>query len=234
VDSVSQSLLAAQRTAEALFEAVVRAGMIRPGTTEAELSAQIHALAEAEFGLRRMWHKRIARSGPNTMLTFYDDPPDRRIGTDDIVYLDFGLVFEEWEADLGRTYVVGRDPHKHRLTEDLAAAFRRGQALYRNTPDLTAGALYDFVAGLASEYGWEFGAATAGHLIGRFPHERPPDNARRFSIRHGNEQRLREPDAGGAARHWILEVHFIDRTREIGGFFEQLLTVDADASSAAT
>jgi Xaa-Pro dipeptidase len=234
MDSVSQSLLAAQRKAEALFEAVVRAGMICAGRTEAGLSAQIHALADAEFGLRRMWHKRIARSGPNTMLTFYDDPPDRQIGTDDIVYLDFGLVFEEWEADLGRTYVLGSDPHKHRLTEDIAAAFRRGQALYRSTPDLTAGALYDFVTELASSYGWEFGAATAGHLIGRFPHERPPDNARRFSIRHGNEQLLRARDATGANRHWILEIHFIDRAREIGGFFEQLLTVDSDALPAST
>jgi len=234
MDSVSRSLLAAQRTAEALFVSVVHAGMIRAGTTEAELSAQIHALAEAEFGLRRMWHKRIARSGPNTMLTFYDDPPDRQIDTDDIVYLDFGLVFEEWEADLGRTYVLGTDPDKHRLTRDIAAAFHRGQALYRSTPELTAGALYDFVAGLAASYGWEFGAATAGHLIGRFPHERPPDNARRFSIRHGNEQTLREPDASGKPRHWILEIHFIDRARGIGGFFEQLLTVDADAFLPST
>src|SRR5262245_33570498 len=202
MDSVSQALLAAQRKAEALFEAVVHAGMIRAGTTEAELSAQIHALAEAQFGLRRMWHKRIARSGPNTMLTFYDDPPDRTITDDDIVYLDFGLVFEEWEADLGRTYALGPDPHKHRLIADIGWAFRQGQALYRDTPDLTAGELYDFVAGLAGPKGWEFGAETAGHLVGRFPHERPQTQPRRFSIRHGNETRIREPDERGAPRHW--------------------------------
>jgi len=227
MDSVSQSLLAAQRKAEALFAAVLREGMIRAGISESGLSAEIHALAEREFGLQRMWHKRIVRSGPNTMLTFYDEPPDRLLTADDMVYLDFGLVFEAWEADLGRAYVLGSDPHKHRLAADIAAAFERGKDLYRRTPDLTAGALYDFVAGLASEYGWEFGAGSAGHLIGRFPHERPPDNARRFSIRHGNEQNLREPDARGAQRHWILEIHFIDRVRQIGGFYEELLTVDA-------
>jgi len=38
---------------------------------------------------------------------------------------------------------------------------------------------------------------------------------------------LREFDETGAPRHWILEIHFIDRAREIGGFFEELLTVDA-------
>jgi hypothetical protein len=29
----------------------------------------------------------------------------------------------------------------------------------------------------------------------------------------------------GAPRHWILEIHFVDRERQIGGFFEELLTV---------
>ena len=32
------------------------------------------------------------------------------------------------------------------------------------------------------------------------------------------------PDAQGRPRNWILEIHFIDRERQIGGFFEQLLT----------
>jgi hypothetical protein len=38
--------------------------------------------------------------------------------------------------------------------------------------------------------------------------------------------RLREPDENGRLRHWILEIHFVDRARKIGGFFEELLTVD--------
>jgi len=48
-------------------------------------------------------------------------------------------------------------------------------------------------------------------------------------IRHGNPIPLREPDSNGRPRHWILEIHFVDRGREIGGFFEELLTVDAPA-----
>jgi hypothetical protein len=89
--------------------------------------------------------------------------------------------------------------------------------------------LYDFVADLAAPIGWQFGAPTAGHLIGRFPHEISRPDARRFSIRHGNHQRLREPDENGWTRHWILEIHFVDRSRVIGGFFEELLTLDAGA-----
>jgi Xaa-Pro dipeptidase len=92
---------------------------------------------------------------------------------------------------------------------------------------LTAGALYDYVSELATKAGWEFGNSTAGHLIGRFPHEKNvgPAGAGRFSIRHDNSIMLRERDAAGAPRHWILEIHFVDRTRMFGGFFEELLTI---------
>jgi Xaa-Pro dipeptidase len=226
MDEVAQSLLAAQHRAEALFAEVVQNGLIKPGKLESELTDDIHALAQARFGVRRHWHKRVVRAGPNTLLTYYDDPQDRRIAEDDIVYLDFGPVFNAWEADFGRTYALGSDPVKHRLIEDLASAFHRGKMLYQDMPSLTAGQLYDFVVAAASQYGWEFGAPTAGHLIGHFPHEHSPD-PERFSIRHGNSVSLREPDDQGALRHWILEIHFIDRQRQIGGFYEELLTVEA-------
>jgi Xaa-Pro aminopeptidase len=224
MDSVAESLVAAQRKAAALFAEVVDSGMIQPGKLESELTAEIHSLASGRFGLRRHWHKRVARSGPNTLLTYHDDPADRRITEDDIVYLDFGPVFDEWEADFGRTYALGSDPIKHRLVSDLAVAFERGKDLYRRSPDLTCGQLYDFVVGLAKAAGWEFGAPTAGHLIGHFPHERAPADPKRFSIRSGNHLLLREPDDSGAPRHWILEIHFIDRARRIGGFYEELLS----------
>lgn len=224
MDSVSRSLLEAQNKAAALFDAVVSDGLIQAGKLESELSEEIHRLARDRYGVRRHWHKRIARAGSNTLLGYYEDSQDRRIEADDVVFLDFGPVFESWEADFGRTYAVGSDPDKHRLVSDIGVAFRRGKELYERTPDLTAGALYDFVAGLATTSGWEFGAATAGHLIGHFPHERSPDS-KRFQVRSGNNQRLREPDEGGRPRHWILEIHFVDRARGFGGFFEELLTV---------
>jgi Xaa-Pro dipeptidase len=226
MDSVSESLLAAQNKAVALFEEVRDSGMIRAGRLESELTRDIHALARARFGLSRHWHQRIVRSGPNTLLTYHDPLVDRRMTDDDIVYLDFGPVFDAWEADFGRTYALGSDPVKHRLIANLSEAFARGKALYQQSPSITAGQMYEFVAATAGEYGWEFGAATAGHLVGHFPHERPPGNSTRFSIRSGNPTSLREPDDKGEARHWILEIHFVDRSRQIGGFFEELLTVD--------
>jgi Xaa-Pro dipeptidase len=225
MDNVAQSLKDAQNTAAALFAATVSNGLIEAGKLESELTQDIHELARSEFGLRRHWHKRIVRAGSNTLLTYHDESEDRRITADDIVYLDFGPVFDEWEADFGRTYALGADPHKHRLVADLGEAFAQGRALYESTPQLTCGQLYDFVRGLATPKGWEFGAPTAGHLIGHFPHEQPRGDPARYKIRHGNDTLLREPDANGAMRHWILEIHFIDRARKIGGFYEELLTV---------
>jgi Xaa-Pro aminopeptidase len=232
MDAVSRELLAAQVKAEALFAEVVERGLVSAGKLESKLTEEIHALALSRFGVRRHWHKRIARAGPNTLLTYHDESTDRRITDDDIVYLDFGPVFEEWEADFGRTYVVGSDPDKHRLVADLAHAFARGKNFYQQSLNLTAGELYDYTAGLAADYGWEFGAQTAGHLIGHFPHERRPRDPDALRIRHGNTISLREPDENGRPRHWILEVHLVDRRRQIGGFFEELLTVDADSRQA--
>lgn len=222
---VAQNLKAAQGRAEQLFAEVVASGMIRPGVRESELSAAIDALARERFGLRRHWHRRVVRCGANTLLTYYDDAEDLRIAADDLVVVDLGPVFGEWEADYGRTYVVGDSPRKRQLVADIEAAFRLGRELYEAMPGLTAGALYDYVHALAGDFGWEFGAPTAGHLVGHFPHERAPGDTRRFSIRPGNEIALREPDAAGRPRHWILEIHFVDRAERIGAFCEELLTL---------
>jgi Xaa-Pro dipeptidase len=220
-----QALWDAQLRAEALFAAVVERGLVRPGVLESELSDEINALARADFGVRRHWHRRVVRSGPNTVLTYYDAPPDRRLEADDVVYLDFGPIFEHWLADLGRSYVLGDDPRKQKLVTDIGNAFRLGQALYETEPALTAGQLYDYVAGLASAAGWVFGARTAGHIIDGFPHDRDPDPGRRYSIRSGNPIPLHAPFEDGRPRHWILEIHFIDRDRRYGGFLEELLTI---------
>lgn len=221
--TIEEALTAAQQKAERLFAAVVDAGIIPAGTLESELSEQIHELAKEHFGVRRHSHKRVVRAGENTVLTYHDDPPDRRIASDDVIYLDFGPLFGEWEADFGRTYVLGTDPRKHQLVRDIATAFRKGKQRYIDDPELSAGSLYDMVCELAVEGGWEFGADTAGHLIGHFPREKNVEG--RFCIRHGNLTKLRERNAAGTSRHWILEIHFVDRERRFGGFFEELLTI---------
>jgi Xaa-Pro aminopeptidase len=219
------SLLEAQAKAAELFGCVASRGLVRAGATEKSLSAEIYALADELFGTTTHWHKRIVRAGKNTLAQYAVNPPNLTIKDDDIVFLDFGPVFERWEADFGRTYVLGADPLKHKLRDDVAAAFADGKAYFHEQPDITARELFGYANTLADRYGWEFGGAIAGHLIGSFPHERIPGDKVSLYVHPDNDMTMRSVDKQGRRRHWILEIHFVDRAREIGGFFEELLTV---------
>lgn len=216
----------AQNKAEALFLEVEARGLIRPGITEGRLNQEIYDLAKEMFGISTYWHKRIVRAGANTLLPYADNPPDFMIGEDDILFLDLGPVFEEYEADFGRTFVIGSDPAKLKMREDVGRAFADGKRYFKESPDITASQLYAHAVSLAGKYGWEFGGLIAGHLIGQFPHERIADDKVTLYVHPKSNLCMRSKDEKGKMRHWILEIHFVDRKRRIGGFFEELLTVD--------
>jgi len=216
--------LYAQDRAFALFDDVAGRGLIRPGVSESQLSQEIRDLAGARFGVHRHWHKRIVRSGPNTLQPYDENPPDRVLTGDDIVFLDLGPVFAEWEADFGRTFVLGDDPDKVRLRDALPVAFAAGKAHFDAHPDITGAELYAFVQRDAETRGWTYGGPIAGHLVGDFPHERVSGAKVLSYIAPGNDRPLRGTDSTGSQRHWILEIHLVDKRREIGGFYEQLLT----------
>lgn len=218
-------LLDAQRQAERLFSEIVERNLIRPGLTEKGLNDAIFSLAEELFGFTNYWHKRIVRSGPNTLVPYSANPPNRTMGADDILFLDFGPIFEKWEADFGRTYVLGSDPLKNKLRHDVGVAFAEGKAYFNTRPGITGRELFDYANSLAVKYGWEFGGTMAGHLIGRFPHERIAGDKVTLYVHPDNDRPMRSLDERGLKRHWILEIHFIDRARQIGGFYEELLTV---------
>jgi Xaa-Pro dipeptidase len=221
----ARKLLRAQEDARRLFEAVEAEGLIRAGITESMLNAEMYALAGRMFGVSKYWHKRIVRAGVNTLAPYAEDPPDLEIGGEDILFLDLGPVFEEWEADFGRTFVLGADPVKHRLRQDVGAAFAAGKKHFHANPEIRADELFQYAVELAEGGGWEFGGRIAGHLIGQFPHERIPEDKITLYVHPKNHNRMREPDANGDPRHWILEIHFVDRARGIGGFYEELLTL---------
>ncbi len=218
-------LLAAQRKAAELFAAIQTQNLIRPGARESEINDSIYALALTMYGISRYWHKRIVRAGRNTLAPYDENPPDLTVGKDDIVFLDFGPVFEEWEADFGRTYVVGNDLRKHKLRRDVEDAFASGKKYFHEHPEITAAELYAHAQRLAVQAGWEYGGPIAGHLIGVFPHEKIAGDKVTLYVHPQNHGLMRLPDASGRKRHWILEIHFVDRAQEIGGFYEELLTI---------
>src|SRR5262249_20942198 len=160
--------------------------------------------------------QRIVRAGPNTLAPYDENPPDLTIAEDDIVFLDLGPVFEEWEADFGRTFVVGEDPAKRKLCRDIEQAFRDGKRYFQEQPDLTGSDLYKFATQWAAQRGGESGGPIAGHLIGAFPHEKTPGDKISLYVHPMNHNRLQALDAAGRKRDWILEIHFVDRARQIG------------------
>nr|WP_194922867.1 M24 family metallopeptidase [Catenulispora pinisilvae] len=218
-----ERLVAAQANAEALFAEVGRRGIIRAGVAERQASQEIRDLANELFGTTRHWHKRIVRAGPNTLQPYRENPPDRIIEADDIAFADFGPIFAEFEADLGRTYVLGEDPIKHRLAADLPQVFAAGRAFFAEHPELTGAELYAEIGRLARERGWTFGNDHCGHLVGEFPHEKIDGADIESYIAPGNTTPMRRTDRLGRRCHWILEIHLVDAERGFGGFYEQLL-----------
>jgi hypothetical protein len=225
--SRAASLLGAQDRALELLAEVSKRQLVTAGISERTASDAIRDLAADMFGVSRHWHKRIVRAGPNTLLPYAHNPPDRIIDADDIVFLDFGPIFAEWEADVGRTLVLGDDPLKQRLAAALPVIWQAGRDYFDRHPGVTGEELYAHMVGLAEQDGWEFPGKIAGHLVGEFPHTEI-DGAEILSyIAPGNSNPLRRLDPAGRTCHWILEVHIADRDAQVGGFYEQLLDIGA-------
>src|SRR5580765_2959519 len=117
--NTKSKLVEAEHIAKQLFKAIEERQLIKPGKSESQLNEEVFKLAEELFGIQKYWHKRIVRSGVNTLVPYDENPPDLIIQEDDILFLDFGPILEEWEADFGRTYVIGNDPDKHKLKKDI-------------------------------------------------------------------------------------------------------------------
>ncbi len=218
-----EKLTEAEEKAKQLFLEIEKHGIIAPLKTEKQINKEIYQLAFELFGIKKYWHKRIVRAGINTLSPYAKNPPDLTIQEDDILFLDFGPVFEDWEADFGRTYVIGNDPYKLKLKEDIEKAWYEVKDWFEQQTNITGAALYKHVLETAAHYGWTYGSNIAGHLVGQFPHEKlePQNFGLYIHKKNNNDMHLPGPD--GNPRHWILEIHFIDKEKQIGGFFEQLL-----------
>jgi hypothetical protein len=80
------ALIAAERKADELFDAIEELGLIAPGRTERMIDEAIYALAERKFGVAKHWHPRIVRAGPNALCISSEHPPVREVAEDDCVF----------------------------------------------------------------------------------------------------------------------------------------------------
>ena len=217
-------LLNAQNVSIQLFEAIERSNLLTAGKSEEQLNSEVCELASKRFGIEKHWHKKIVRSGKNTLAIYPDNPPDRTIAKDDILFIDLGPIVEGYEADIGRTYVLGNDSRKLKLQQDVEKAWYEIQAWYKKRTSLKAATLFHLAVEKAEELGWEFRGEIAGHIVGKYPHEQPADpKSLELDIHPDNHNDMFLLDAEGNERHWILELQFVDKENEIGAYFEQLL-----------
>jgi Xaa-Pro dipeptidase len=219
-----QELIKAENKAKLLFSEIEKRQLIKPGLTELELNTLIFNLAFELFGIKKYWHKRIVRSGKNTLYPYNENPPNLKITDNDIVFLDFGPIFENWEADYGKTYVLGLDSKKTKLMNDVEMAWHEGSMFYnKHKHEITGQEFFNYTIELCEKYGWKFGNEHCGHLVGNFPHQKIMGEKLLNYIHPQNHQKMSHHDILGNERYWIYEIHFIDEENQIGGFFEQLL-----------
>ncbi|MBV7256138.1 aminopeptidase P family protein [Pacificimonas sp. WHA3] len=218
----SRTLRTAQVRALDLLKMVEESKLIAPGRWEREIAADVVSLAQEQFGVTRRWHKDIVRSGPNTLATFHERRADRRLTEDEIVFLDLGPVFGDLEADVGRSFVVGSDPAKHRLVSDLEELHGAVGARMASSPNISGAELYRFAAAQAHNRGWDFIGKIAGHIVGPFSHLRDGGSKAEFYISPENERVLADVEFQGAPANWIIEIHIASPCASFAGFFEQL------------
>ena len=223
MDLTLKNLVEAEQKAQQLFNEIENKNILIAGNSENKINELIFELAFNMFGIKKYWHKRIVRCGENTLYPYNENPENLILKKDDILFLDFGPIFEEWEADFGRTYVVGNNPLKKKLKNDIEKAWYEGKKHFNSKTKITGAQLYSYCNGLAKKYGWEFGGEIAGHIIGQYPHEKLEKEDKTNYIHSENHSNMFDLNKKGEKKNWILEIHFVDKEKKIGGFFEQLL-----------
>jgi Xaa-Pro aminopeptidase len=225
VSDLDKGLLEAQQKARQLLKQIEERRLLTIGLTEKELTERIYDLALDLFGTKKHWHKRIVRTGANSVFSFHENPPDLTLQENDLVYLDLGPVFDEFEGDIGKTYLLGSDPQKMKLLEDLERIWGEAKICYLNRPSMTGAELWVQVLKLTEEAGWAYGSQIAGHIIGEFSHKQRYGDLPEHRINQFNLMPMNSPAQDGSKRHWILELHLVDPGQQYGAFFEDLLTL---------
>jgi Xaa-Pro aminopeptidase len=222
---LDRQLALAQDKARQLLREIEERQLIEIGATEKQVSGRIYDLAFELFGTTKHWHKRVVRTGQNTFYSYKVDPPDLAIKDGDLVYLDLGPVFDDFEGDIGKTYLIGDDAIKAKLIQDLERIFIEGKEFYTRNPNMTGAQLWSRVLELTNDAGWGFGNTHAGHILSEFSHKQKYGDSPDVRINELNHLPMNAPLPDGQKRHWILEIHLVEKMGQFGGFFEDIITL---------
>lgn len=166
------------------------------------------------MGASHTWHPTYIRFGDDTVR-----PPregidrQRRLRATDIVVVDLGPVWDGYEGDYGDTFVFGDAPLHlacrtalHEVFDETRDAWLKG---------LTGRELYDFAEQSAVSKGWRLARNLAGHRLADFPHALFESKV------------LADLEIPPSEMAWVLEIQLCHPTEPVGGFFEDMLMLQA-------
>ena len=164
-----------------------------------------------EMGMDRIWHQLLVRFGTNTLKKFNEPSAGNPIlQTNDIFFIDLGVVWDGHEGDAGATFTVGDDA-------DMIACARGCQIIYDEVEAhwrasrCSGRALYEYAEQVATKHGWRLNVEIRGHRVSDFPHA---------IYKAGN---LGDFEGVPQLGLWILEIQIAHPTKPYGAFYEDLL-----------
>lgn len=189
------------------------ASQLKVGMTTGEAldmaAEQLHAM-----GASHTWHPTYIRFGADTVR-----PPregidrQRRLRATDIAVVDLGPVWDGYEGDYGDTFVFGDLPLHLACTKALHEVFDETREAWLR--GLTGRELYDFAEQSAESKGWRLARNLAGHRLADFPHALFESKV------------LAELEIPPSEMAWVLEIQLCHPTEPVGGFFEDMLMLQA-------
>ena len=87
MNEVKLNLIKAEKIAVDLFKEIENRNLIIAGKDEETLNKEIFSLAKELYKIEKHWHKRIVRCGENTLYPYDENPPNKFIQENDIIFL---------------------------------------------------------------------------------------------------------------------------------------------------
>ena len=186
------------------------ADKIQGGMTETDARAVAMDVLH-EMGMDRIWHPALVRFGANTLKKFNEvSVGNPMLQTNDVFFVDLGVVWDGHEGDAGATFVVGEDEDMHGCAGACKIIYDEVAAHWRKTR-CSGRALYEYAEQFADSLGFVLNLEIRGHRVSDFPHA---------IYKAGDLGDLDELPQVGL---WILEIQIAHPNGLYGAFYEDLL-----------
>lgn len=146
-------------------------GWVKPGKTEREIAAQLDILL-SEAGCQGLAFGSLIQTGPNSALP-HGGITDRVLQSGDYLLIDYGGKFEDYPADITRTFCVGAPTDEMRKIYETVLAANRA-ALAASRPGVTCGEVDKAARTVIENAGYgQYFIHRTGHGLGLEGHELP-------------------------------------------------------------